>query len=344
MIDKKSKKADITTVAKVAKVSPSTVSRYFNHPDLLKIATQKRIDSAVRKTGYIRNRAAQTIHGIRSGTIGVIVPTLDHAIFAEVVQAFSETVEAHGFTILLASHGYDLQREYAILRKLLEHRVDGIVLTGLKHEEAVFQLLDRQDIPCALMWNYSETSRIPSIGADNEHAGRLVAQHVMSLGHKSIACMFPPTGDNDRARGRKTGVLNALQEADINVPTEWMLETQYSISDAKNDARELFLKQTRPTALICGNDVLAAGALYAVTATGLSVPDDITVVGIGDFQGSSEIEPSLTTVRLPARKIGEETANALAAAIVSFNTEPINSMNCVPKLIKRGSSAAPRSG
>jgi len=111
------KKADIVAVAKAARVSISTVSRSFNHPELVKAGTRKKIDAAVRKLGYIRNRAAQTIHGIRSGTVGLIVPTVDHTIFAELIQSFSDQIEAQGFTILLASHGYDLEREYALVRK-----------------------------------------------------------------------------------------------------------------------------------------------------------------------------------------------------------------------------------
>ena len=129
------KKADIVAVARDANVSISTVSRTFNHPELVKPATRKKIDRAVRRLGYIRNRAAQTMHGIRSGTIGVVVPTIDHTIFAEVIQAFSDAVDEQGFTILLASHGYDLEREYGILRKFLEHRVDGVALIGFDHSE-----------------------------------------------------------------------------------------------------------------------------------------------------------------------------------------------------------------
>ena len=121
---------DIIAVAKRAGVSISTVSRSFNHPDLVKPATRKRIDDAVRALGYIRNRAAQTMHGKRSGTIGLIVPTIDHTIFAEVIQVFSDTIAAHGFSLILATHGYDLQKEYQLLRKLLEHRVDGVALVG----------------------------------------------------------------------------------------------------------------------------------------------------------------------------------------------------------------------
>lgn len=327
-------------MAKAARVSASTVSRYFNHPDLLKPATRKRIDSAVRRTGYIRNRAAQTIHGIRSGTIGVLIPTLDHAIFAEVVQAFSDTVAEMGFTILLASHGYDLQREYAILRKFLEHRVDGVVLTGLDHDDAVFQLLDQQEIPCVLMWNHAAGSRFPCIGADNKQAGRMIAEHVLSLGHRKIGCMFPPTEGNDRALARRDIVLQTLANAGVSVPGAWSLTTVYSISESKADALRLFSEPDRPTALICGNDILATGALYGAKAAGLSVPDDISIVGIGDFKGSSDIEPALTTVRLPAKRIGHEAGKALTTAIVDQEAWDRRSLHCEPVLMLRHSARA----
>ncbi|MEX3015491.1 LacI family DNA-binding transcriptional regulator [Gymnodinialimonas hymeniacidonis] len=334
----KDRKVDIFSVAKAAKVSASTVSRFFNHPELLKPATRKRIDAAIRRTGYIRNRAAQTIHGIRSGTIGVLIPTLDHAIFAEVVQAFSDSVAEKGFTILLASHGYDQQKEYEILRKFLEHRVDGVVLTGLDHDDAVFQLIDQQAVPCVLMWNYSPKSRYPSIGADNELAGQLIAEHVLSLGHRRIACMFPPTDGNDRAQARRNVILDALSEAGVDLPPDWSLTTVYSISASKRDTEKLLSRTDIPTALICGNDILATGALYGAKAAGFSVPDDVSIVGIGDFKGSAEIEPPLTTVRLPAKRIGEEAASALVSAIVDRVPAMQGSLHCAPTLIRRKSA------
>lgn len=338
MSDKKHKRVDIASVAKAAGVSPSTVSRYFNHPTLVKLVTRRKIETAVRKQGYIRNRAAQTIHGIRSGTIGVIVPTLDHAIFAEVVQSFSDTVAEQGFTILLASHGYDQQREYAILRKLLEHRVDGIVLTGLDHDEAVFRLIDSQTIPSILMWNYAKDARYPSIGSDNKSAGSMIAELLLSQGHRDIACMFPPTYGNDRAQARFLAVMQTLADAGVSVPDHWQLTTVYSISESKRDILELLSKTERPTAIICGNDILATGALYGAAAAGLRVPNDISITGIGDFKGSSEIEPALTTVRIPAKRIGHEAGRALSSAIITPGSMT-DGVHCEPELIVRTSSA-----
>jgi len=192
MAENNMKKADIVAVAKAAKVSISTVSRSYNHPELVKLATRKKIDAAVRKLGYIRNRAAQTMHGIRSGTIGLIVPTIDHAIFAEVVQAFSDAVDAQGFTILVASHGYDLEREYAVMRKFLEHRVGGIALIVQEHSEETYQLLESQSIPALTIWNYDEESRVSCVGADNKSAGHAAATHVVALGHRDVGFVFPP--------------------------------------------------------------------------------------------------------------------------------------------------------
>lgn len=334
MADFKKNKADIVAVALAAKVSISTVSRSYNHPELVKPATRKKIDAAVRKLGYIRNRAAQTIHGIRSGTIGLVVPTIDHTIFAEVIQAFSDAVGAEGFTILVASHGYDLEQEYAVLRKFLEHRVDGVALIGLDHSEETYQLIESQGIPAISIWNYDEASRISCVGADNFAAGQKAAAHIVGLGHRDIGLVFPPTSDNDRARGRLAGVLSVLSAADIEVPAAWRIETPYSLSEAKEAVSKLLDGGQRPTALLCGNDVLALGAIYAAKRSGLDVPDHISVVGIGDFKGSREMEPNLTTVRLPARRIGQLAGEEISRSIIDVQSDVVR-INCDIELVER---------
>ncbi|WP_415921918.1 substrate-binding domain-containing protein [Tateyamaria sp. SN6-1] len=337
MVDKK---ADIIAVAKAARVSPSTVSRSFNHPQLVKASTRKKIDAAVRRLGYIRNRAAQTIHGIRSGTVGLIVPTVDHAIFAELIQSFSEAIEELGFTLLLASHGYDLQREYALTRKMLEHRVDGMALIGIDHEDETFGLLTRQAIPTVLLWNYAEDAAFSSIGSDNFEAGRLVGAHIAALGHRRVAGLFPPPAGNDRARQRRQGVEAALADAGVTIPASWDIETPYSVAAAKDAILHLLKADELPSAIICGNDVLAFGALHALSREGFAVPDDISVTGIGDFKGARDFEPALTTVRIPARQIGAKAARTIAAKIVASDTSVISEL-VIPELMVRRTSQAP---
>ena len=332
---------DIVDVAREAGTSISTVSRTFNHPDLVKPTTRRRVEEAVRKLGYIRNRAAQTMHGRRSATIGLVVPTIAHTIFAEVVQAFTDAVSAGGFTILAASHGYDLNQEYAILRKFLEHRVDGLAVIGLEHNAETFALFQSQNVPAMSIWNYSDATEISCVGADNRAAGALAAAHILQLGHRDIATVFPPTTGNDRAQDRLSGVLDTLNAAGI---TPWCtVETPYSISDAKAAVSNVLTQPAIPSALICGNDVLATGALYAARRAGLNVPDDVSLIGIGDFKGSRDMEPALTTVRLPAREIGTLAGQHMVQSIITDDTT-VHRIRCDTELQQRDTTAPVRGG
>ncbi|MEM7091332.1 MAG: substrate-binding domain-containing protein, partial [Pseudomonadota bacterium] len=256
----------------------------------------------------------------RSATIGLVVPTIDNAIFAELIQSFSDKLDERGFTMLIASHGFDLDREYKMLRKLLEHRVDGLAMIGLEHSDATYQLIDQQNIPSVAIWNYAEDSRVSCIGVDNTDAGHLAARHLLSLGHRNIGLMFPDPTGNDRAQGRLTGAVDELRANQIEVPDKWRFEAPYSIREAKRAGIELLGQIDRPTAILCGNDIIAQGVLYAAGQLGLRVPQDLSVIGIGDFKGSGEVEPSLTTIRIPARRIGAVAGELIADSVAGLHS------------------------
>lgn len=336
-------KVDILAVARAAGVSAATVSRAFNHPDLVRAPTRKRIEEAVETLGYIRNRAARTIHGRRSGTVGLILPTVTSTIFSEVMQAFSDTVDAAGFTILIATHGYDLRREVSVLRKLLEHRVDGIALIGLDHQEAVFTLLERQQVPAIAIWSHDAASALPCIGVDNADAGYTATRHLIDLGHREIALVFPPVGDNERARGRLAGAERALAEAGVAVKDAWRVNAVYQVGRAKEAILSLLARPDRPTALLCGNDVIAQGALFAAQRAGLAVPRDLSIMGIGDFPGSADLEPALSTVSLPAEPIGHRAGEHLVRLITGEESPPpIPRERFEIALAARGTTAPPQ--
>lgn len=339
MLKSQKTNVDIIAVAKAAKVSPSTVSRTFNHPEMVNPATRKKINRAVEKLGYIRNRAAQAMHGKRSGTIGLVVPTINHAIFAEVIQAFSDSIDKAGFSLLLASHGYDLDREYAMIRKFLEHRVDGVALIGLEHSEATMRLIERQETPAMAIWNYEQDADLPCVGADNRLAGHMAAEHLLSLGHRDIGLIFPDTLGNDRARHRLSAALETLAGHDITVPEDRKSEAPYSVAQAKQAALDLLAAPSRPTALLCGNDVIAQGALYAAQKIGLRIPDDLSIIGIGDFKGSADVEPGLTTIRIPAETIGTLAAERFTSYITS-DTPSTFAVCCELECIVRGTTGA----
>ncbi len=327
----------ILDVADSAQVSAATVSRYFNDPKIVRSATRARIAAAAQKLGYIRNRNAGSLHTRFSGTFGLVVPTMDNAIFAEMIEAFSNQLQSHERTLLIASHGYDLGLEASIVRSLLERRIDGIALIGLDHDAVTMNLLDKRQVPVVTVWNYHPDAVFSCVGVDNRQVGRSIAQHLVDLGHREIALLFPDVDTNDRARDRLAGVEDILGQHGC---TWQRYACPYEVARSKALSREI-LQDAHYTAMIGGNDVIAQGAIYGAQSLGISVPESLSIVGIGDFRSSGQMEPSLTTVRLPAKRIGVQAAEILLS--LSQNDEATDIRQFLkPELLIRASSGACR--
>lgn len=333
----------ILDVALRAKVSSATVSRYFNSPDVVRPPTRAKIEKAARELGYIRDRVAGAMHGMMSGSVGLIVPTVDNAIFAELIEAFSVRLHQHDRTMLIASHNYDLDRETGIVRSLLERRIDAIALVGRDHPTAALEMLRVRGIPVVTLWNADGVEGIPSIGTDNHKGAMEVTQHLIDLQHRKIALLFPDTQFNDRARDRQSGVMESLQSAGISVPDKWNLPCPYDTDRAKAVAMDL-LQNDPPTAFICGNDIIAHGVIHAASRLGVRIPEEVSVVGIGDFRGSSAIEPPLTTVRLPAIRIGQLAADTLIDKTNLKDVATLPDVQLPTELIVRESTGPARPG
>jgi LacI family transcriptional regulator len=331
----------IVEVAALAGVSPATVSRFYNMPAVVRAPTRERIERAAYELGYIRNRAAGALQNRPSGAIGLIVPTIDNSIFAEMIQAFASRLRQTDRSLLIAAHGYDLDEELNLLRSLLEHRIDGVALVGFDHAPELLNLLKSRGTAVISVWNYRAGTNLRCVGTDNTLAGQLVLRHLIELGHRRIGLVFPDTHKNDRARDRAEGVLKQAAAAGIAIPQKWRLQCAYSTAEAKSSVKILLARSDRPTALICGNDIIAHGAIYAAQSLGLKLPEQLSITGVGDFQGSAEIEPGLTTVRLPARRIGARAADAIVNLIEgrADQSEAEGLIKC--NLVVRGSTAPP---
>jgi len=313
----------ILDVAERAGVSGATVSRVFTGADPVRPQTRERVLVAARELGFIRNRPAAGLHGRRSGSVGLIVPTIDNAIFSEMIQAFSTRLHEHEVTMLIATHDYDVDREVALVRSLLERRIDALALIGRDHDPVVLQMLAVRNVPLVSLWNSGGDAGVPFVGADNRAAGRLAAEHLIRLGHRDIALLFPDTRGNDRAADRLAGAHDALRAAGIVVPHHRQRLCPYDMLAAKTLTEELLGHTDRPGAIIGGNDVIAVGALHGARRAGIDVPRALSVIGIGDFKGSAAVEPGLSTVRLPARRIGTLGADALIARLNATAPEPV---------------------
>lgn len=328
----------ILDVAARAGVSGATVSRFFNTRSVVRPQTQQRIETAARELGYIRDRAAGVLHGKMSGTVGLVVPTVDSAIFSELIEAFSHELHQHDRTMLIASHNYDLQREVSIVRSLLERRIDAVALVGRDHDIAAIEMLRVRGVPMTTLWNAKGVEGIPSIGTDNRKLAFDITQHMIDLQHTDIALLFPDTTHNDRARDRMAGALEALDLAGLRVPDHRNLQCDYDMAAAKKIAMQL-LTHNAPSAIVCGNDVIAQGVLFGAMRLGIEVPKKLSIAGIGDFRGSAVIEPALTTIRLPARRIGQMAAQVLVDNLRSPDSRAIADIVLPCELIVRDSTA-----
>lgn len=330
----------IVEVALRAGVSPATVSRCFNSPDVVRLPTRQAIQQAAAELGYIRDRTASAMHSRFSGTFGLVVPTINHAIFSEMIEAFSNRLLVHDRTMLIASHNYDLKLELSIIRSLLERRIDGVALVGHDHADASIDMLKVRDVPVIALWGNQNSDGIPFIGADNQLAAKMVTRHLIELGHSDIAFLFPDTTHNDRARDRKAGALQLMSEHQLQVPAKRLVDCPYDIASAKSIATHM-INNDRPTAIVCGNDIIAHGVIYAAQECNLSLPADLSVAGVGDFAGSAEICPGLTTVRIPANRIGQMAADTLVSMSNKSESHPFANQTVSTQLIIRGSTAAP---
>jgi LacI family transcriptional regulator len=331
--------AKLSDVAALARVSTATVSRALTCPDKVKPATAARIRQAVQALGYVTHGAARALASRRTHTIGAVIPTLDNAIFANTAHALQKTLDDAGYTLLLASHEFDAEIEARVTQALVERGVDGLVLLGATHHPSVLRLLDTQQIPYVLTWALDAAGRHPCVGFDNRAAATRITNHLLDLGHREFAMISGVTAGNERASERLDGVRRALAARHVALPPERVVEKPYSFAAGREGLREVLRGAPRPTAIVCGNDVLAIGALAECQSAGLAVPRDISVTGFDDLEIASVVTPALTTIHFPTAELGSYAAQHLLARLAG---KPFEMRTELPvELIVRSSTAQP---
>jgi len=303
-------------VAKMAGVSTATVSRCINTPALVVKTTRERVTRAIDKLGYTPNFGARVMAAQRTFTIGAIIPTMENAIFARGLQAFQEGLHARGYTLLVSSTAYDPAMEEEQIRALVARGADGLLLIGHARDPSIYKYLERQAVPTLIAWAYAPQIDRPAIGFDNRAAMITLTREVLARGHKRIAVISAPTDGNDRAAERLAGVRDALRAHGLPEPDALdIIETPYGIESGVQAMTALMQRTPRPSVVMCGNDVLAAGALCAAKALSLNVPGDVSVTGFDDLELARIVTPALTTVHVPHREMGTKAATALVELV-----------------------------
>lgn len=303
----------LEAVAAAAGVSAITVSRFFNRPELLSAPARERIAAAVEQLGYVPNQVAGGLASARGRIVGMVVPNISGPIFAGTIQAFNETLDAHGYQSLLASSYFSLEAEERAVRAFLGWNPAGLVLTSRFHSVATEKLIAAARIPVIEAWEHAPERATAQVGFSHRQVGIDAVAHLLAQGHRRIAFVHNSVAGDYSAHERADGYAAAMAAAGLQA--ELFTPAPSAPFEAGRQAmQELMARAPRPQAIVFANDNLAAGGLLAGVRAGLRIPEECAVFGFGDYPFAEMLLPSLTTIRPPAREIGEHAARLVLEA------------------------------
>jgi LacI family transcriptional regulator len=326
-------------VAEAAGVSIATVSRVLNRPETVSPELKQRVTEILNETGFVPNGPAAALASRKTRTVGAIVPTIGNAVFADGIVALQTELHNSGYTLIIANHQYNREIELESVRALLRRGVDGFVLVGDDHLPETIQLLRSFDVPFIVTYVHESKNNIPAVGFDNELAAFQLTDYLLNLGHREFGLIANLNEPNDRVRARQNGVLRALRERKIKLPDRQIAHVPYSISSGRAALRAIKNANPDVSAVFCTQDVLAVGAIIEAQALGIDVPGDLSITGFDDLEIAGEIEPAITTIRIPTREIGRVAAGYIARLIAGHDAP--QSTTVPVEMIIRESTARP---
>ncbi len=320
------KKPTLKDVARIAGVSLGSASAALSNPEKLKPQTRDKILEVIKSIGYIKNDSARALVSKKTNSIAIIVPTIDNPLYSGLVASAQKILSAHHYHLLIGTHEYEFEQEYDVIRSMVEKGIDGLIILGSQHTEDVYQLLKIRNIPYVLSLSLDETKEHHSVGFSNFQASYSIAKVVVNMGHRKIALCGGSHTFNERAREREAGAISALSESKIKIPEHWKLRKALSIEGGREAFRKLWSYDEKPTALICGTDYQALGAIDEAKKYNVKIPSQLSITGFDDIEFASLCTPSLTTMKVPFSELGSRSALHLLDMINGNNPiimEPI---------------------
>jgi LacI family gluconate utilization system Gnt-I transcriptional repressor len=325
-------------VARLAGVSPMTVSRAFKADSSVSGATREAILKAADELGYVFDSTAASLRSQRTDFVAVTIPSINNANFADTVRGLSDGLKARGLQILLGYTDYDMAEEERLIEQLLRRRPEAIVVTGGRHSPRARRLLENARIPVVETWDLPEAPIGHVVGFSNAAAVRGMVDHFVAQGLRHIAFIGGDTSRDTRGADRRAGFISAMQAHGLDA-TRLIAAGVPPISMREGaDAMGRLLETLPDTqAVICVSDLSAFGALTECQRRGVDVPGRIRIAGFGDYEIAEVAVPSLTTINPFPRDIGQRTAALILDVIDGAVTRPAV-IRIVPELLIRQST------
>jgi DNA-binding LacI/PurR family transcriptional regulator len=335
----------IKDIARKAGVAHTTVSRALRGSPLIADETSARIRAIAAELGYYPSAAARSLKTNRSQALGVIVSHIADPFFSEILQGIDDVAQQNGYSLFIAAAQHDPGREKAIVKTMREHRVDGLILCSTPFSAEQSQQLLTHNIPIVVVNNQAAEDYRYSIYHDDVDGSRQLTRHLLDLGHHRIGYLGNAlSGRTDQER--LSGFQQEMTAAGVSVQPGYVYQVSGGGAEHGLAGLAHFLNlPTRPTALVCYNDLLAVGVLKGLEQAGLRVPEQFSVTGFDNIDYSGYTSPPLTTFDQPKRTIGAEAARMmlelLSTAAGDSHAAGRNIRMLRGKLLVRQSTAPP---
>lgn len=312
---------DIREIAKRARVSTATVSRAINRIPTVNPQLAKRVWSVVEELGYYPNTQARSLVSGRSRIFGLVISDIINPFFPEIVQVFERIAVQHRYEIMLTSTGNDSTHMETAVRRMIERRVEGVAIMTFGMEEVLLEDLKLRKVPLVFVDVGPARPRVSNIRVDYLHGIRQAVQHLAALRHQRIAFISGPLHLKS-AMARKQAFLDSMEEIGLEPDPGLIVEGNHTIEGGIGAFGKLLAGPTRPTAVLCSNDMTAMGVMRKAYGEGIQIPSDLSVIGFDDIRFAQFVLPALTTVQMSQAELARLAFNALLAELERENPSP----------------------
>ena len=301
---------DIREIAKRAKVSTATVSRAINRVPTVDPLLSKRVWKVVEEVGYYPNTQARALVSGKTRIFGLIVSEITNPFFPEIVQAFEDIAVQHNYEILLTSTVHDPKRMESSVRRMIERRVEGVAVLTFGLEESLLEDLRFRKVPLVLVDVGSEVARVSNIRINYQHGIRQAVQHLAALRHERISFVTGPLNLKS-ARARKDAFEGSMREIGMRAEPGLVVEGDHTMEGGMKALAHLTSLRSRPSAILCSNDMTAIGVMREAYDHGIKIPTDLSLVGFDDIRLAQFMTPPVTTVQMSQKELAQIAFRAL---------------------------------
>lgn len=328
--------SNLRDVARQAGVSVGTVSNVLNRPDVVSPKTLERVQKTIAELGFVPNGFARQLRSGYSRTIGLVVPDVANPFFTEVARGVEDAASKRDYAVFLCNSDESLEKENKYLSVLIQQQVRGVLITPSDSKSHQYENLRERGISVALLDTETKNSSQCSVSVDDVLGGEIAIEHLASLGHKEIAWVTGPE-TIPQVADRTAGVMRAAKIAKVEIST---IRVALMNSAQGTDAvKKILALKKMPSAIFCGNDLLAFGVMRGLLDAEIKIPEDVSLLGYDDIAFGNSAAVPLSSISQPAYQLGVTAAELLISECEEIEDHAHQQIKFQPQLVVRASTA-----